>query len=302
MDARQVARQHPDRRDRRKHRQHRGSRPYPATGRGWRRLLRVRIPASLCRLRLRVYAAAADAQCISRESMDSRMLPRARPRQLHVVHTAGPLWQSLPPAAPTCAAAPAPYTPPILNADAYHGSDHVRSGNHIRRAPPGGDACASPWARNPPIWSWRGEIVDVFGGTTSTRLTSPSPTASSPASAPIPRDGSGIDARGKWISPSFIDAHVHTESALVWLPEFARAVVPHGTGAVVTDPHEIANVAGLAGMEAMRAAARGLPLGVFFTVAVLRTGQPMGVTRGRRSDPPRSRRCWAGRSASDSAS
>ena len=63
--------------------------------------------------------------------------------------------------------------------------------------------------------------------------------------------------------PSFIDAHVHTESALVWLPEFVRAVVP--AGAVVTDPHEIANVAGLPGMEAMRAAARGLPLAVFFT-------------------------------------
>src|SRR5262245_17643620 len=75
-----------------------------------------------------------------------------------------------------------------------------------------------------------------------------------------------LDITGKWVCPSFIDAHVHTESALVWLPEFARAVVPHGTGAVVTDPHEIANVAGLAGMEAMRAAAGGLPLGVFFTV------------------------------------
>jgi adenine deaminase len=75
-----------------------------------------------------------------------------------------------------------------------------------------------------------------------------------------------LDVTGKWVCPSFIDAHVHTESALVWLPEFARAVVPHGTGAVVTDPHEIANVAGLAGMEAMRAAARGLPLGIYFTV------------------------------------
>ena len=75
-----------------------------------------------------------------------------------------------------------------------------------------------------------------------------------------------LDVAGKWVSPSFIDAHVHTESALVWLPEFARAVIPHGTGAVVTDPHEIANVAGIAGMEAMRIAARGLPLGVFFTV------------------------------------
>ena len=78
--------------------------------------------------------------------------------------------------------------------------------------------------------------------------------------------GTGAARRcGQVDLPSFIDAHVHTESALVWLPEFARAVVPHGTGAVVTDPHEIANVAGLMGMEAMRAAARGLPLGVFLT-------------------------------------
>jgi adenine deaminase len=75
-----------------------------------------------------------------------------------------------------------------------------------------------------------------------------------------------LDVTGRWVCPSFIDAHVHTESALVWLPEFARAVVPHGTGAVVTDPHEIANVDGLAGMEAMRAAARGLPLDIYFTV------------------------------------
>ncbi len=75
-----------------------------------------------------------------------------------------------------------------------------------------------------------------------------------------------IDVSGKWIAPSFIDGHIHTESSLVWLPEFARAVVPHGTGAVITDPHEIANIAGLPGMEAMRAVARGLPLGIFFTV------------------------------------
>jgi adenine deaminase len=75
-----------------------------------------------------------------------------------------------------------------------------------------------------------------------------------------------LDVTGAWVCPSFIDAHVHTESALVWLPEFARAVVPHGTGAVVTDPHEIANVAGLVGMKAMRAAARGLPLDIYFTV------------------------------------
>jgi adenine deaminase len=75
-----------------------------------------------------------------------------------------------------------------------------------------------------------------------------------------------LDVAGRWVAPSFIDAHIHSESSLLWLPEFARAVVPHGTGAVVTDPHEVANVAGLPGLEAMREAAQGLPLGVFFTV------------------------------------
>ncbi|MDQ2655445.1 MAG: adenine deaminase [Chloroflexota bacterium] len=75
-----------------------------------------------------------------------------------------------------------------------------------------------------------------------------------------------IDLTGRWLAPSFIDAHVHTESALVWVPEFARAVVPHGTGAIVTDPHEIANIAGLPGLEVMRDAARDLPMGIYFTI------------------------------------
>jgi len=74
-----------------------------------------------------------------------------------------------------------------------------------------------------------------------------------------------IDVEGKVVAPSFIDAHVHTESSLVWITEFARAVVPRGTGAVVTDPHEIANVAGLPGVAALRQGARGLPLHVAFT-------------------------------------
>jgi adenine deaminase len=74
-----------------------------------------------------------------------------------------------------------------------------------------------------------------------------------------------IDISGKIVAPSFIDAHIHLESSLLWVPEFARVTVPHGTGAVVTDPHEMANVAGLAGIEAMRAAAHGLPLTVAFS-------------------------------------
>ena len=74
-----------------------------------------------------------------------------------------------------------------------------------------------------------------------------------------------IDAAGAVVAPSFIDAHVHLESSLLWLPEYARVVLPHGTGAVVTDPHEMANVCGLAGVEAMRRAAHELPLRVAFT-------------------------------------
>ena len=75
-----------------------------------------------------------------------------------------------------------------------------------------------------------------------------------------------IDATGQILAPSFIDGHVHIESSLVWVSEFAQAVVGHGTGAVVTDPHEIANVAGLPGMRALVDATTDLPLRIAFTV------------------------------------
>jgi adenine deaminase len=74
-----------------------------------------------------------------------------------------------------------------------------------------------------------------------------------------------LDCRGKVIAPSFVDPHIHLESSLVWVTEFARAVIPRGTGLVITDPHEMANVAGLAGLDAMRAAARPLPMHIRFT-------------------------------------
>ncbi|MCX7622240.1 MAG: adenine deaminase [Thermomicrobium sp.] len=75
-----------------------------------------------------------------------------------------------------------------------------------------------------------------------------------------------LDVDGSYVAPSFIDGHVHIESSLLWVDQFARAVVPHGTGAVVTDPHEIANVAGLRGIRALAEAASKLPVGIFFTV------------------------------------
>lgn len=75
-----------------------------------------------------------------------------------------------------------------------------------------------------------------------------------------------IDIDGAFVAPSFIDGHFHTESSLLWITQFARAVVPHGTGAIVTDPHEIVNVAGLTGFNALVEASRDLPLSVSFTV------------------------------------
>jgi adenine deaminase len=75
--------------------------------------------------------------------------------------------------------------------------------------------------------------------------------------------GERIDGRGKWLVPGFIDAHVHLESSKLTPREFARAVVPRGTTTVVTDPHEIANVAGVEGVKWLLDAAEGLPLDVF---------------------------------------
>lgn len=69
-----------------------------------------------------------------------------------------------------------------------------------------------------------------------------------------------IDCAGKWIAPGLIDGHMHVESSLVTLPEFARAVLPRGTVTVVLDPHEIANVHGLEGIRYILRSRRGLPL------------------------------------------
>jgi adenine deaminase len=60
-----------------------------------------------------------------------------------------------------------------------------------------------------------------------------------------------IDLDGRYLCPGFINAHVHIESSMVIPTEYARAVVPHGTTSAVSDPHEIANVCGLAGVHYM---------------------------------------------------
>ena len=72
-----------------------------------------------------------------------------------------------------------------------------------------------------------------------------------------------IDARGAWVAPGLIDAHMHIESSKLMIDEFARAVLPHGTTAVVADPHELANVLGIAGVHWLLDATGALPLDVF---------------------------------------
>ena len=72
-----------------------------------------------------------------------------------------------------------------------------------------------------------------------------------------------VDVRGRFVCPGLIDAHVHLESSMVQPGEFARAVVPRGTTAVVCDPHEIANVLGLEGVRYILNASAGLPLQVY---------------------------------------
>lgn len=73
-----------------------------------------------------------------------------------------------------------------------------------------------------------------------------------------------IDVHGCYVAPGLIDGHIHLESSMASPEEFARMVVPHGTAAVITDPHEIANVAGTAGIRYMLEATEGLELDVYF--------------------------------------
>ena len=73
-----------------------------------------------------------------------------------------------------------------------------------------------------------------------------------------------IDCSGKYVCPGFIDGHIHLESSMVAPAEFEKAVLPHGTTAVITDPHEIMNVAGTQGLDFMLDCTENLQLEVFF--------------------------------------
>lgn len=79
----------------------------------------------------------------------------------------------------------------------------------------------------------------------------------------IGNDTQVINADGRYLIPGLCDAHMHVESGMVTVTEFARAVIPHGTTTMFIDPHEIANVLGLPGVRLMHDEAATLPINVY---------------------------------------
>ena len=75
-----------------------------------------------------------------------------------------------------------------------------------------------------------------------------------------------VDLNGKYICPGFIDGHIHIESTMLTPAELTKICLPHGTTAIVADPHEIANVCGITGIKYMLAASKNLPLKIYFNL------------------------------------
>ncbi|MDR1014359.1 MAG: adenine deaminase [Coriobacteriales bacterium] len=73
------------------------------------------------------------------------------------------------------------------------------------------------------------------------------------------------EADGQFLSPGFLDGHIHVESSMLGVGEYARAVIPHGTVGIYMDPHEICNVLGLPGVKVMEADSRRTPLKTMIT-------------------------------------
>ena len=90
-----------------------------------------------------------------------------------------------------------------------------------------------------------------------------------------------IDLKGAYLAPSLIDGHFHVESSMLTTREFARAVVPHGTGAVVIDPHEYANVLGLDGIRYVLESSKNLPVDFFIMLPSCVPATPLETSGAR---------------------
>ena len=88
------------------------------------------------------------------------------------------------------------------------------------------------------------------------------------------------DLSGKIICPGFIDGHIHIESSMLQPAEFARACLPHGTTSIIADPHEIANVSGMAGVAYMLSASENIPMSIYYVVPSCVPATPFDETGG----------------------
>ncbi|MCA8868660.1 MAG: adenine deaminase [Rhodobacteraceae bacterium] len=94
-----------------------------------------------------------------------------------------------------------------------------------------------------------------------------------------------IDANGQFAIPGLCDAHMHIESGMLTPGQFARAVIPHGTTTMFTDPHEIANVLGLYGVRLMHDDAMGQPISIFTQMPSCAPSAPGLETTGHELGP-----------------
>jgi len=90
-----------------------------------------------------------------------------------------------------------------------------------------------------------------------------------------------IDLNGSYLAPSLIDSHFHVESSMLTMPEFVRAVAPHGTGSVVIDPHEYANVLGLDGIRYVLESSKDLLVDFFIMLPSCVPATPLETAGAR---------------------
>jgi adenine deaminase len=94
-----------------------------------------------------------------------------------------------------------------------------------------------------------------------------------------------VDVAGRYMMPGLCDAHMHIESGMLTPAEFARAVIPHGTTTMFTDPHEIANVLGLEGVKMMHDEALMQPVNIFTQMPSCAPSAPGLETTGQEITP-----------------
>ena len=105
------------------------------------------------------------------------------------------------------------------------------------------------------------------------------------ASAMIGPDTQVIEAAGRYILPGLCDGHMHVESGMLTVSQFARAVMPHGTTSMFVDPHEVANVLGLRGVRLMHDEAAAQPINVFVQMPSCAPSAPGLETTGAELGP-----------------